>query len=77
MPPLSQKFDNDFIDEKISVGSIVSIDVGFVDHPKWNVILEITEDKYLIASVFINSDINYKYINSVELQELQLEVTQN
>ncbi|MGV8096734.1 MAG: hypothetical protein AB2L24_33170 [Mangrovibacterium sp.] len=36
-----------------------------------NIVLDITEDKYLVASVFINSEINFKYINSQELAALQ------
>lgn len=75
MSPLSEKFDNDFIDKKISVGSIISIDVDFVDHPKWNIILDITNDKCLVASVFINTEINFRYINSKELQALQIEIS--
>jgi len=75
MTPLLQKFDNDFIDKKISIGSIISIDIDNIDHPKWNIILDITDNKCLVASVFINTEINFKHINSKELQDLQIKIT--
>lgn len=71
MPPLSSNFSNDIIDEKIQIGAIISIDIAGIDHPKWNIVLDITEDRYLVASVFINSEINFKYINNQELVALQ------
>ncbi len=38
----AKEYDNDIIDKKIQVGSVISIDVEEAKHPKWNVILEIT-----------------------------------
>jgi hypothetical protein len=74
MPPISSNFNDDIIDKKIQIGSIVSIDIDGIDHPKWNIILDITEDKCWVASVFINSEINLKHIYSKELLDLQYEI---
>jgi hypothetical protein len=57
--------------EDIHLGSVVSIDIDGIDHPKWNIILDMTEDQCLVASVFINSEINFKHINTQELIDLQ------
>ncbi|MDP4274853.1 MAG: hypothetical protein Q8907_11305 [Bacteroidota bacterium] len=70
-PSISSDYNNDIIDRKINIGTVVSIDIAGIDHPKWNIILDLTDDKCLIASVFINSEINFKYINSHELRDLQ------
>jgi hypothetical protein len=74
MPPISPNFDNDFIDEKIKVGSIVSIDIDGISHPKWNIVLDFTDDKCLVASVFINTNIYFKNLNNKELEALQYTV---
>jgi hypothetical protein len=74
MSPISTTYNEDIIDKKIQIGSVVSIDIDGIDHPKWNVILDITEDKCLVASVFINSEINFRHINSQELINLQYEI---
>lgn len=74
MPPITTNFNDDIIDKKIQIGSVVSIDIDGIDHPKWNIILDMTEDKCLVASVFINSEINFKHINSQELKDLQYEI---
>ncbi|OFY41166.1 MAG: hypothetical protein A2X18_12475 [Bacteroidetes bacterium GWF2_40_14] len=71
MSGLSSQFNNDSIDNKIKIGSVISVDCDGIDHPKWNIVLDITDDKCLIASVFINTDINFKHINSPELETLQ------
>jgi len=71
MSALSSQYNNDIIDNKIQIGSIVSINCDGIDHPKWNIILDIMDDKCLIASVFINSEINFFHINSPELVALQ------
>ena len=77
MTPISEDFNNDFIDQKIQIGSIISIDISGIDHPKWNIILDITDDKLLVASVFINTEIKYYFINNPELVELQYEIKSN
>lgn len=71
MPPILPTFNDDFIDKKIRIGSIISIDFEKIDHPKWNIILDISDDMCLVASVFINTEINFKHINSPELISLQ------
>ena len=71
MPPILPNFNDDLIDKKIQIGSVVSIDIDGINHPKWNIILDMTEDKCLIASVFINSEINFRHICSQELIDLQ------
>jgi len=73
-PPISPNFNNDLIDQKIKIGSIISINFDNIDHPKWNIILDITDDMLLVASVFINSEINFNHINTDELKGLQYEI---
>ena len=74
MSPISPNFKDDLIDKKIRIGSVISIDIENIDHPKWNIILDITSDKCLVASVFINSGINFKHINNDQLLALQYEI---
>lgn len=74
MPSISPDFDNDIIDQKITIGSVISIDIDGINHPKWNIILDFTNDMCLVASVFINTNIYFKIINNKELEELQYHI---
>jgi hypothetical protein len=69
--PFSPSFNNDFIDNKIKIGSVISIDIDGINHPKWNIVLDISDDMCLVASVFINTNIYFKNLNNKELEALQ------
>lgn len=75
MARLSSDYNNDIVDDKLKIGSVISLDCVGIDHPKWNIILDVTEDMCLIASVFINSEIYFKHVNNPELERLQLTIS--
>lgn len=71
------KFKSDFSESNIAIGKVLRLKVKDTNPPKIKrfVIVRFSEDKYTLASVYINSEINPNINWSIEQQELQLKLT--
>lgn len=71
----SDKYKSDFSKRNLAIGKVLRLKVKDTNPPKIKrfVIIGFSEDKFSLASVYINSEINTKINWSLEQQELQLE----
>jgi hypothetical protein len=72
MPPLSSTYNNDIIDNKIKVGNIITLDEENISHPKWHLILDISDNHVIVATLMINTEVFQEYLNSAEILKYQL-----
>ena len=70
------KFKSDFSNRNLAVGKVLKLKVKDTNPPKIKrfVIVGFSEDKFTLALVYINSEINTNINWSLEQQELQLEL---
>lgn len=63
--------------EELRVGTVIDIQdpYSFHEKHKYNIIVGISDDKFYIGTVFINSIVNTRAINSPELIALQYEIS--
>src|SRR6056297_1676249 len=71
------KYKSDFSNRNLVIGKVLRLKVKDTNPPKIKrfVIVGFSEDKFSLASVYINSEINTNINWSLEQQELQLELT--
>jgi len=75
MPNIPIVFNNDNFDNLLQIGTVVAIEENGINHPKLNIILDISNGYISVASVFINSGIDPSRISSAESRALQLPIT--
>ncbi len=71
------KFKSNFSNRNLAIGKVLRLKVKDTNPPKIKrfIIVGFSEDKFTLASVYINSEINTNINWSLEQQELQLELT--